>query len=621
MVVWTAGPSSQPADHPESALWIAAIDGSQPAEQFTWPDGADHAPRWSLDGHAIAFLSDRANRGVDSLYLISPDGGEARCLVERKRSITAFDWSPDGRQIAFLAPDNPTEEDERRQRERDDAKVYGEDWHPNRLWLVDVSTGETTQLAGGERHVSQLAWSPDGSAVAYVSHDTPEIESMLTATLSIVPAAGGEPRTIGAPPGRSAHGLLWSPDGSSLLYVSPHDPIPQGSSTVYVTDIETGESLAIGTTRDEEACTRGVFAVPGSERVVLAVAQGLSTRLEWLDATTGEREPLWQPESGDLNDGSLVEVDGNLTLAVVKVAGGQPAEVFAGPINALRQLSHHHDALADYAWGSQERVYWKAPDGLPIDGILIRPPDAPEGRLPLVVLVHGGPYGRSGDEWHLRGLRWGQWLAHHGYAILLPNYRGGMGHGNAFAAYARGGVGAGGDFSDVMSGVDAMIERGIADPERLAIGGWSQGGFMTAWAVTQTDRFKAGIMGAGVTDWGMMSMTSDMPTFESVLGGDRPWDGIGPHHFATLSPISFAKNAKTPLLILHGENDARVPVTQAIGFERALREQGVNVKLVVYPREPHGVRERNHQLDILRRVRDWCDLWLKPSEDDQSETM
>ncbi|HEY8291350.1 MAG TPA: prolyl oligopeptidase family serine peptidase, partial [Thermomicrobiales bacterium] len=166
-------------------------------------------------------------------------------------------------------------------------------------------------------------------------------------------------------------------------------------------------------------------------------------------------------------------------------------------------------------------------------------------------------------------------------------------------------------YRDIMAAVDAAIARGIANPERLGIGGWSQGGFMTAWAVTQTDRFKAGVMGAGVSDWNMMTMTSDMPTFEAALGGDRPWDGPGPHNAARLSPISYAKNATTPLLILHGKNDARVPVTQAIGFARALREQEVPVQFVTYPREPHGVRERAHQRDILRRVRAWYDRWLK----------
>jgi dipeptidyl aminopeptidase/acylaminoacyl peptidase len=265
--------------------------------------------------------------------------------------------------------------------------------------------------------------------------------------------------------------------------------------------------------------------------------------------------------------------------------------------------------LREFAFCTQEPFFWQAPDGLKLDGILIRPSQPSEGPLPTVVLVHGGPYGRSSNEWNLQPLRWGQWLAHHGYAVLLPNYRGGVGHGHWFATQARGNVGVG-DFPDVLSMVDAAIERGIADPERLGIGGWSQGGFMTAWAVGHTTRFKAAVMGAGVSDWNMMTLTSDLPTFESVLGGSHPWNGVGPRRADEVSPISFASHAETPLLMLHGKNDERVPVSQAIGFERALRGRDVPVQLVVYPREPHGVRERAHQRDILRRVLAWYQQWL-----------
>jgi dipeptidyl aminopeptidase/acylaminoacyl peptidase len=165
-----------------------------------------------------------------------------------------------------------------------------------------------------------------------------------------------------------------------------------------------------------------------------------------------------------------------------------------------------------------------------------------------------------------------------------------------------------------MAAVDAMVERGIADPRRLGIGGWSQGGFMSAWAVTQTRRFKAAIVGAGPTDWGVMAATSDLPTFERSLGGSVPWDGVGPHRHAQLSPLSFARDVTTPVLILHGQNDARVPLNQAISFHRALRDIGATAELVVYPREPHGIAERAHQIDLLKRVRAWYNRWLQPAD-------
>jgi dipeptidyl aminopeptidase/acylaminoacyl peptidase len=193
--------------------------------------------------------------------------------------------------------------------------------------------------------------------------------------------------------------------------------------------------------------------------------------------------------------------------------------------------------------------------------------------------------------------------------VLLPNYRGGRGHGNAFANAARAGMGTV-EWDDVMAATDAAVERGIADPDRLGIGGWSQGGFLTAWAVTQTNRFRAGVMGAGVSDWGMMAATSDLPTFEAALGGSVPWDGPGPHHAAVGSPLSYAVRRTTPLLIVHGADDERVPHSQAVAFYRALRDQDAPVELVTYPREPHAVGERRHQLDLMRRVLAWYDRWL-----------
>jgi len=208
-----------------------------------------------------------------------------------------------------------------------------------------------------------------------------------------------------------------------------------------------------------------------------------------------------------------------------------------------------------------------------------------------------------------------QWLAAAGYAVLAPNPRGGLGHGHEFAARVRGDVG-GADYADVMAAVDAAIERGLADPDRLGIGGWSQGGFMTAWAITQTDRFKAAVMSAGVSDWGMLTLTGDSPHFEAELSGSRPWDGPGPHRAAARSPISFAMRVSTPLLILHGHEDARVPVSQAVGFHRALRDQDATVELVIYPREPHLVHERSHQRDMLRRVRAWYDRWFRDATAD-----
>jgi dipeptidyl aminopeptidase/acylaminoacyl peptidase len=257
--------------------------------------------------------------------------------------------------------------------------------------------------------------------------------------------------------------------------------------------------------------------------------------------------------------------------------------------------------------GPQEIVTWERA-GFTLDGIVIWPPGSGrgDGPLPTIVAIHGGPYGRWSNSFIAR---WGRWIAQHGYLVFLPNPRGGAGHGQTFAEAVLHTVGNE-DYRDIMAGVDMLVERGLTDPERLGCGGWSQGGFMTAWIVGHTERFKAGVMGAGVSDWGMMIATSDIPSYETLMGGGNPYEGIGPHTFDAQSPISFVHQATTPTLIVHGEKDERVPVSQGIFFHRGLRRYGVPTELVIYPREPHGIQERNHQLDLSRRIVAWYQRWI-----------
>jgi dipeptidyl aminopeptidase/acylaminoacyl peptidase len=267
--------------------------------------------------------------------------------------------------------------------------------------------------------------------------------------------------------------------------------------------------------------------------------------------------------------------------------------------------------LASIAFGSQEPISWEGVDGQRLDGLLVLPPgrSVDDGPFPLVTQVHGGPYFRWPDALQVDWSDWGQWLAQDGYAVFLPNPRGGLGHGSAFADTVAGEVGQA-DWQDILAGIDRLVGDGIGDPGRLGICGWSQGGFMTAWAVGQTDRFRFGIMGAGVSDWGMMVAESDLPHFEAMLGGSTGWEGLGPHRHDALSPVSYVHRVHTPVLILHGEQDERVPVSQGRFFARGLREYGIPVELVTYPREPHAIRERNHQLDLLQRVRSWAARWI-----------
>jgi dipeptidyl aminopeptidase/acylaminoacyl peptidase len=625
--VYVVRASGKREEHPTSALWIAPSDGSAEPRPFTAGLAEDRRPRWAPDGRSVAFLSDRAKRGTAQLYLIPVNGGEARPLQAKpgSRPVLDFAWSPDGTRIAFSSADEPTEEEQRREKERDDPDVWGERWQFARLRLLDLATGEISTVVALDRHVAGFAWSPDGTQLAYVTQETPEIDTMAApATIERVALADHEPRLVCRLPSVPFN-FRWSARGELLIFTASTDQQPQSAFSVWAVPASGGTArrIAFG----ETSCGLLGDVPSGAGRAVALEAAGLASFLRWLDPTTGAVTPLYPPAGSDPAEGDFWSAavqapkEKRLAIALVYSQGNRPAEIWAGQTDSLddgphlRPVSRHNLALSEIDYGTQEPFFWTAPDGWELDGLLLRPPGAPTDRpLPTIVLIHGGPYWRWTNGIQLSWANWGQWLATAGYAVLMPNPRGGMGHGERFAAAARADVG-GADYRDVMAAVDAAIARGITDPERLGIGGWSQGGFMTAWAVTQTRRFKVGVMGAGVSDWGMMVLTGDVPQFERSLGGSVPWDGPGPHRHVELSPIAFARNVTTPVLLLHGQNDLRVPVSQAIGFHRALRDVGVPTELVVYPREPHGISERAHQIDVLRRVRAWFNRWLKPSDE------
>jgi dienelactone hydrolase len=268
----------------------------------------------------------------------------------------------------------------------------------------------------------------------------------------------------------------------------------------------------------------------------------------------------------------------------VSAAAAEHRDLTAGMAVCPTELAQVADGppLALFADGLDTAIYRLDPDLLRFGCV-----SAPDGPFPLITLVHGGPDARYADQFMLAPHSPGQWLATAGYAVFLPNPRGGVGHGRDFAATVARSVG-GSEWSDIISGIDLLIAEGIADPDRLGIGGASHGGFMAAWAIGQTDRFKAAMMAAGISDWGMLVATGEGGTLEAELSGSCGWEGTGPHPHDQVSPISFASKIRTPVLIVHGEDDTNVPVSQAIYLRRALSWYGAEHELVIYPREGHG---------------------------------
>lgn len=312
---------------------------------------------------------------------------------------------------------------------------------------------------------------------------------------------------------------------------------------------------------------------------------------------------------------SLVTKDKKV-LTIGKSMASSPREIYSYTISVscakLCQLSQHGSAIASLEISSASPIHTLSPDGQPCDSIFLRPHSSdPTKALPTAVLVHGGPYGRVAESFNLPFFYWAPYLVSAGYAVLCPNYRGGSSHGESYASAARGGMGTT-DYDDVIALVKKGVEQGLIDEERVGIGGWSQGGFLSYLAVTRIDfKFKAAVCGAGVTDWDMLTMSSDAPFFEAELAGKAPWEcDSGNTKGRHGSAIWHMDKVKTPILILHGENDERVPLSQAVAFHRGCLQYGVSCEFVTYPREPHVISERKHLVDMLKRMRRFFDMHL-----------
>ena len=338
---------------------------------------------------------------------------------------------------------------------------------------------------------------------------------------------------------------------------------------------------------------------------VVSIADGIETRLEWR-GPDGSVELLWESD-GEVLDFDVTVTDAGPVVAALAYAASGPLEVWAGTPGSMRQLSDHHAAWSGITFGAVKELVTRTADGLELHSVVVLPTDAGPGPHPTVVLPHGGPYWRMARNIHCSWHDWSQMLAIAGYAVILPNFRGGSGHGNAFSTAVLGDPGV--EFDDVEAVIGTAVEAGITDPERLGIGGWSNGGFLTAWAVTHSDRFSAAVMGAGVSSWPAMSMTSDVPTFSGEVAGGQPWSA-SPGNSLEHSPITYADRVTTPLLMIHGKEDVRVPLSQSIGMRRALLGRDLPLELVVYPREPHGIGERQHQIDLMQRVLAWFSTYL-----------
>lgn len=600
--IFTVAPIGHEETIPTSHLWMADVNGEVNARRFTSGKSNNTAPRWSPDGRTIAFLSDRAERGTAQGYLIPADGGEAMQVTRVRRGIDALCWTPDGLALSATA-DRRTLAGE--QDQPGDVSVASLSIRTRVIVQIDPESGRISVIGPASGHVWDYAWRPDGKQIVALVTPTNLLDDTDRVYMVLIDPVTRAERTL-AEFHRQPDVLAWSPDGSRISVVGNSGQAPDDQA-VMVIDAETGSinHLAPGATTPIWA------GWADSSTLITASQDNLWARVEQVNLESGEISPLdLLPENGSIQAPLSLSNEGD-AIGIVRTNPYSPPEIWAGALdgNQLSRLSHLNPQLEGVQLATMEPIHWAAKDGMQIDGWLLLPPDAPEGeRLPLIADVHGGPTAVWGATFHATWHDWGQLLAAEGYAVLLPNPRGSTGKGRDFTAANRSDLG-GMDFEDVMAGIDHLvIERGIADPDRLGIAGWSYGGFLAAWGISQSDRFKAAVCGAAVTNWPSKVGTTDIrPYNEERFAGPLHAE---PDDFWNRSPVRYLGNISTPTLVVHGGADPRVPTGQGMELYLGLRAMGVPTDFVTYPRQKHAFHEKAHQYDIIGRITGWFRRYL-----------
>ena len=590
--------------------------GEAASRQLTYGAKGEASPRWSPDGAWLSFLAVRGD-GEDlkrQLWLMRTTGGEAIAVTEAKEGVDDYAWSPDGKRIAFTSLDERPKDDEVKRKRKDDPLVYEDDPRMHHLFSLDLDTRAAQRHTDGKDFSvkGRPSWSPDGSRLVFTAAPTTWTRDSRD-DLYIVRLDDGSLRKITDNPGPDAS-PKWSPDGELIAFIStPNDSelLPDGTQVRPLVNARLSlYDVEAGTLREASAgfdlIPSNLEWAPDGRRVLLTVGDRVYREIYAFDPEAGSYRKLTQRTvtgfGGTSADGTRV--------AFTRESSRAPTEVFIADaeLGNARQLTHLHPQVAEMSLGETEVVTWKSSDGLEIEGILLKPVGYREGEsYPLMVVAHGGPTGAHHDSFRVRYGDGGQHWAGQGWAVLYPNPRGSTNYGESFM---RGNLGdwGGGDYRDIIAGVDALIERGIADPDKLALQGWSYGGYMTCWTVSQTTRFKAAMIGAGLTNLVSMYGTNDIPNylgtfFNGTLSPETE------HLYRERSGLTFAEQVETPTLILHGGDDQRVPIGQPMEFFRALKDRGVRVELVFYPREGHGLREYYHRLDRMKRQFEWINRY------------
>jgi dipeptidyl aminopeptidase/acylaminoacyl peptidase len=597
-------------------VWKVASNSASAARQITFGERGETQPQWSPDGRMISFLSARGSGTGDDaprpqIYVMRADGGEAWALTESKEGVSAYSWSPDSSRLAFVATDPRAKEEDAALKKRDDERVFEGDFRYAHAWVVEVSTKTATRMSEGTSYTVSGApsWSPDSKRFVFGASTTPMLRDNRR-DVYLADVSTRQVEKISTNFG-SDTSPKWSPDGSTIAWIAEPNTGPAiadgtASSVVLQSRLmlyDVARKTITDTSSPSFDVDAGVpqWAAEG-KRIVFVTGRRAYSEAFAFDLSTKGYTQLSSKRTMQFGSQSR----NGKAIAVVMDSPSSPGEVFITDptFTNFRQLTTTNPQVNELALGESEVVTWKSSDGMEVEGVLLKPVGFQPGhRYPMLVVAHGGPSGVTTNNFRLGGLEGGQVWAGQGWAVFYPNPRGSSNYGEKFL---RANVvdWGGGDFKDIMTGVDALIGRGVADPDKLAHIGWSYGGYMTAWVITQTTRFKAAMVGAGLTNMWSMYGTNDIPSALIAYFGDIPNAKTLPLYIDR-SAMSHIDKVTTPTLILHGSSDERVPIGQPMELYRALKDRGKTTELVFYPREPHGFSEYYHLKDRMTRIYDW----------------
>jgi dipeptidyl aminopeptidase/acylaminoacyl peptidase len=664
-VVYQQGETNWKDNEFVNQLWIVNV-ATEKSIQLTRGKKSAGGADWSPDGRWLAFVTERESAAIEPLsqvekdekqekkdetkegkkegkkegekdagkpagtqiWLISPEGGEAWQLTNSETDVSDFHWSKNSKLIAFTANAPESKASKGRKEKYSDYEVFEKDYRQNQLWTVDVTEAEKTYLPTSAKrvitdlsmNVEDFAWSPDNAQIAFSATANPLLAYQGDQDIYILELSQvNSVKKIVALPGPDAS-PMFSPDGTQLAFrtalAQPYYYYANGH--LAVVQIAKVLDKPATTPADVRDLTAKFDEDPypfdwGPDGIYFAALQRMSAHIFRLDPNSGEIQRITSPDSLLLEDASFTP--DFKTVAYIAPDPTHLAELFVSRVSpfAPKKLTDMTAQVKDWNLGTVEAISWKSQDGALIEGVLHKPADYdPARKYPLLVKIHGGPTGTSRPTLSPGEYAYPvQKLLAKGALVLEPNYRGSAGYGAAFRALNVRNLGVG-DLWDVMSGVDYLISKGLVDSNRMGAMGWSEGGYISSFLATHTDRFKAISEGAGISDWMTYYVNTDITPFTRQYLHATPWDD--PEIYAKTSPITTIKQAKTPTLIQQGSNDKRVPVPDSYELYRGLQDQGVESRMVLYTGFGHGISKPKSQRALLQSNLDWFGhyLWNEP---------